>query len=185
VSTHIHLEQFLERDLAAVERKLGDMARTVDRALSACLQALVDNDRQRAYSVILRDQFIDEQETELDKLCLEFLVRHQPVAGHLRFIFATIQINRELERVGDFAESVARQALNISRLEPKPDYTRFVELAHLTQHMLEDSMEAFLKRNADLARRSMAIEERANTMRNSLNAEIAGCETPERSQPQW
>jgi phosphate transport system protein len=173
VSTHVHLEEFLQRDLAAVERKLGDMARAVNRALSACLQALVRNDRQRAYSVILRDQYIDEQETELDRLCLEFLVRHQPVAGHLRFIFATIQINRELERVGDFAESVARQALAISRLEGKPDFAPFVELAELTQHMLEDSIQAFLNRDADLARRSMVIEERANTMRNNLNTEIS------------
>ncbi len=167
------MEEFLQRDLDGIESKISCMAGIVDRALEASLEALTRTNRQKAYSVILRDQYIDEMETEVDRLCLEFLVRHQPVAGHLRFIFAAIQINRELERVGDFAESVARQALTMSRIEPKPDYTRFAELAALSRHMLADAMQAFLKSDADLARRTMVIEERANALRNSLNAEIS------------
>jgi phosphate uptake regulator len=43
--------------------------------------------------VVLRDQNIDELEKQIDRLCLEFLVRQQPVAGHLRFVYATIKIN--------------------------------------------------------------------------------------------
>jgi phosphate transport system protein len=81
------------------------MAGLSERALEASLRALVERDRQLAYSVILRDQYLDEMETELNRLCLEFLVRQQPVAGQLRFVFTTIQINKELERIGDYAET--------------------------------------------------------------------------------
>ena len=122
--------------------------------------------------MILRDQYIDERETELNRLCLEFLVRHQPVAGHLRFIFTAIQINKELERIGDYAESVARQVLAISALEPQPPPAMFIELGELSIRMLREAVQAFLQEDADLALRTMAMEEQANTLRNSINAEL-------------
>ena len=155
-----------------IRAKVADMADLSERAIKASLRALVERNRQLAYSVILRDQYIDERETELNRLCLEFLVRQQPVAGHLRFVFTTIQINKELERIGDYAESIARQVLAVSALEPQPPYARFVELGELSVHMLRDAVQSFLQEDADLAWRTMAIEERANTMRNNISAEL-------------
>ena len=155
-----------------IRSKVAEMGGLSERALKASLQALVQRNRQLAYSVILRDQYIDELETELNRLCLEFLVRQQPVAGHLRFIFTTIQINKELERIGDYAESIARHVLTVSALEPQPPYAKFVELGDLSVHMLRDAVQSFLHQDADLALRTMAIEERANTMRNDINVEL-------------
>lgn len=173
MNTHSHLEESLQRNLEGLRSKVAEMAGLAERALKSSVQALVERNRPLAYSVILRDQYIDELEMELDRLCLEFLVRHQPAGGHLRFVFTTIQTNKELERIGDYAESICRQALALSGLEPQPDYTRFVELGDLALHMLHDAVHAFLHQDADLAWRTMAIEERANTLRNTINAEVA------------
>ncbi|MCX6928368.1 MAG: phosphate signaling complex protein PhoU [Verrucomicrobia bacterium] len=167
-----HLEESLRRDIALIRSKAADMARLSERALEASLRALLRQDRKLAYSVILRDRFIDELETELNRLCLEFVVRHQPVAGDLRFVFTAIQINKELERIGDYAESVARQVLAISGLEPQPPQTLFIELGELSIRMLRESVAAFLQADADLALRTMAMEEQANGLRNSINAEL-------------
>ena len=100
------------------------MSSLAERALRDCVEALADGDRQRAYAVILRDQYIDEKEKEIDRLCLEFLVRQQPVGLHLRLAYSTIKINLELERVGDYAESVARQILRLSDLPAPPETIR-------------------------------------------------------------
>ena len=148
------------------------MAGLSEMALRASVQALTQRNRQMAYSVILRDQYIDELETELDQLCLEFLARHQPVAQDLRFVFSTIQINRELERIGDYAESIARQVLAVSHLEPQPNYEKFVELGDLAIHMLRDAVHSFLQPDASLAARTMVIEERANQLRTTINGEL-------------
>ena len=51
------------------------MARLAERALRDCVRALVERNRQLAYAIILRDKYIDELEKEVDRLCLEFLVR--------------------------------------------------------------------------------------------------------------
>src|ERR1043165_9249788 len=126
-----HLEETLQRDADRIRRKVREMAGLCGMALEGCLSALSDKNRQLAYSVIIRDQRIDELEKEIDRLCLEFLVRQQPVAGTLRFAYVTIKINSELERVGDYAESIARQILALSGLEVTIPIERFAAIANL------------------------------------------------------
>jgi phosphate transport system protein len=120
----------------------------------------------------LRDQFIDEDEKELDRLCVEFLVRQQPVAKHLRFVYAALKINNELERIGDYAESIARQVLKISSLDIKISYDKFRELAGVSIGMVGDTMKAFLDQDPELARRSMALEEKADVLRDDINRDL-------------
>jgi phosphate transport system protein len=156
-----------------LRRKVADMAALSEQALAASLQALTERNRLKAASVILRDQYIDELETELNRLCLEFLVRHQPVAGHLRFAFTIIQVNKELERIGDYAESIARQALKVSSLDPLPSRARFLEIGRLAIGMLRDAVQAFLRSDAGLASTTMALEEQGNSLRDAINADLA------------
>src|SRR4030095_8282019 len=106
-----HYEESLQRDIDRIRARIREMAALCDKALKDCLTALRARNRQIAYSVILGDKRIDELEKEVDRLCLEFLVRQQPVASPLRFAYSTIRINLELERVGDYAGSIARQAV--------------------------------------------------------------------------
>jgi len=167
------LEETLQRDIDLLRSKVSEMGRLSGRALGASVSALVEGDRRLAYSVILRDQYIDELETELDRLCLEFLVRHQPAGAHLRFVYTTIQINKEIERIGDYAESIARQALHLTNLEVRPQLDRFIELGNVATQILRDAVQAFLKQDAELAWRTMALEEQANSLRNTINAEVA------------
>jgi phosphate transport system protein len=170
VNTAPRFEETLRRDIESIRTNVSEMGALAERALAQSLQALVHRDRQAAYSVILRDQYIDEKETELDRLCLEFLVRQQPVAGPLRFVFTTIKLNKELERIGDYAESIARQVLGIASIGSVPLLEQFQELGRLAIHMFHDAVQAFVNENADLARRTMAIEERADGLRSQISA---------------
>lgn len=147
-----------------------------EEALKTGLQALLERSRQKAYAIILRDQRIDELEKEIDRLCLEFLVRQQPVATHLRFAYASIKINAELERIGDYAESIARQVLKLASLETIPAADRFVEIANHSIPMLHAAVEAFVHQDADLARRTMAVEERVDVLRDALNPILIAAE---------
>src|ERR1043166_8230873 len=148
------------------------MAELADRALRDSLEALIKKNLTLAYSVILRDQYIDELEKELDRLCLEFLVRQQPVAGHLRFAYATIKINLELERIGDYAESVARQVLKVSALHDKLPIAHFAELANVSIPMLHNAVKAFVEQDAQLAHQTMSDEDRADGLRNKLDSDL-------------
>jgi phosphate transport system protein len=172
LNTPSHFEETLQRDRDLLRGKVAEMARLSERALEGSLRALEERSRQLAYYVILRDQYIDELETELNRLCLEFVVRHQPVAGQLRFVFTTIQVNKELERIGDYAESIARQVLAVSALEPQPAMAKFVELGKLAIAMLRQAVKSFLEEDPELAARTMVTEEQGNTLRSIINAEL-------------
>jgi len=148
------------------------MAALAEQALRASVQAFLTRNRQLAYTIILRDDAIDELETELDRLCLTFLTRQLPAAGHLRFVFATIHINRELERIGDYAGSIARQVLGLEAVEARPAPERFMELGEVAGGMVRDAVWSFLQGDAGLARRTMVLEERANLLRDQINADL-------------
>ena len=138
------LELSLERDIDRIRQQLLEMSDLAERALRDCVEALTGGNRQRAYAVILRDQLIDEKEKEIDRLCLEFLVRQQPVGIHLRLAYSAIKVNLELERVGDYAESIARQILRLGDLPeaPEPLRRRLVEMADIAIPMLHDAIQA-------------------------------------------
>jgi phosphate transport system protein len=167
-----HFEETLQRDADRIRRKVREMAGLCGMALEGCLTALSDKNRQLAYSVIIRDQRIDELEKEIDRLCLEFLVRQQPVAGTLRFAYVTIKINSELERVGDYAESIARQILQLSSMNVAVPIHRFREIADIAIPMFHGAVEAFLAEDAALAKKTMEAEEQVDRLRHDLNAEI-------------
>ena len=167
-----HLEQSLQRDVDRLRAKVSEMCDLAEKALRDCVKALVENNRQLAYAVILRDDFIDEKEKELDRLCLEFLVRQQPVAGMLRLAYSAIKINQELEQVGDYAENIARQALKLGPLPPAVQKERFVEIADLSINMLHDAIQAFIKQDAELARAMMVVEDTVDSLKSSLNTDV-------------
>ena len=167
-----HYEETLQRDIDLIRSKVTKMFQLDKRALHDVLKAQEDNNRQLAYAVILRDYRIDDLEEEIDRLCLEFIVRQQPVALHLRFAYVTIKINQELERIGDYCESIARQILKTSHLDPRPPTDMFREIANLTIPMLEDSINAYLNQDAELAKGTMDVEEKIDEVRDNINAAV-------------
>lgn len=167
-----HYEESLERDIARIRGKVSEMAKLAEDALTACIGALVAQDRKKAYAVILRDRRIDELEKEIDRLALEFLIRQQPVARHLRFAYITIKVNLELERVGDYAESIARQVIKLTKTSAAVPMERFQQLAAITIPMIRDAVKAFVTGDAGLARNVISREAETDALRSQINSDI-------------
>ncbi|HEX7510403.1 MAG TPA: phosphate signaling complex protein PhoU [Chitinivibrionales bacterium] len=167
-----YLEESLQRDIDRIHAKVTEMANLAEAALQSCVKACTEFNRQLAYAVILRDQFIDEKEKEIDRLCLEFLVRQQPVALPMRFAYSTIKINLEIERVGDYAESIARHILKLKE-KPNPELCNgIVEIADLSIAMFHDSIRAFVEQDVELAKTNIQIEEAVDNLRRTLNGNL-------------
>jgi phosphate transport system protein len=175
-----HYEETLQRDIERIRSKVRQMGALAEAALKTAMRALAERNRQLAYSVIVRDQRIDELEKELDRLCLEFIVRQQPVAGTLRFAYASIKINSELERVGDYAESIARQVVILGSLEFDLPTERFADIAGRAIPMLHAAIDAFITQDSTLARRAMDAEEVIDKLRHQLNTDLVGLQQQNR-----
>src|SRR4051812_1486749 len=147
-----HYEASLARDLERLREKIREMAERNALGLRDGLVALLGNDRQLAYSIILRDTFINALDREIDRLCLEFIIRQQPVGFHLRFAAAVIKVNLDLERVGDYARSIAKRVLKLSTLGNPPVPESFRMIAEKSIPLLGESIQGFLSENPDRAR---------------------------------
>jgi phosphate transport system protein len=180
------LEASLQHDMDLIRSTVQEMSAQCERALRGALAALVDGGRQGAYLVVLRDQQIDELEQQLDRLCLEYLVRQQPAAGHLRFAYAAIKISTALERIGDHAEAMARRILRLDPARSAASVATLIGMGETSVGMLSDAIRAFITSDAELARRTMPIERVVDDQlraieRNLEGEESAGQLTPKAS----
>lgn len=167
------LEASLKHDIDLIRSKVREMTAQCERALRDAIRALAAGERAAAYLVMLRDQQIDELEQQLDRLCLEFLIRQQPAGFHLRFAYAAIKISSELERIGDHAEAVARRVLKLDDSTRGLDFAPFVEMGEASIGMLEDAVRAFVTADVDLARDAMLVEQMVDKRRRALDAMLA------------
>jgi len=167
-----HLEAGLQHDIDLIRSKLLEMLALDEEALTRASHAFLKRDRQLAYSVILRDQDVDALDTQLDRLCPEFIIRHQPAGANLRFVYAASKVVNMLERVGDYAESIARQVLLVGDFEYEIPTDKFSDIAKLAIPMLHNAVQAFVDRNETLARSTMACEPRVNQARDTLTSEL-------------
>ncbi len=167
-----HLDTALQRDLDEIRTNVTAMGGLAVNAVEAAVKAAVQKNRQLAFVVILRDQYIDAMEKQLDRLCMEFLVRHQPAATFLRFVYSATKISLELERVGDYAESMAREALRLTKITSPLPIGAMRRIADLATQMLRDSIRAFVEQDAELARRTIEGDEAVDLLRNQLIADL-------------
>jgi len=163
-----HLEEQLQRDVDRIRDKVREMADLALRALEEAVKALTTGDTRLAYAAILRDSRIDDLESIVDGMCVEFMVRHIPVAKQLRFSHMVARIVGELERVGDYAESINRQAILLARAPRKPDLEPYGRLAHVAIDAIRSSVRAFLDEDLELAESVYAFDAQANTLHQEI-----------------
>ena len=99
-------------------------------------------------------------------------MRHQPAAAQLRFVYASIRINLELERVGDYAEAIAREALRLSRIDSPLPLDRLQQIADLAESMLHDAIRSFVDQDPELASRTIEGDEAVNLLRDKLTSDV-------------
>lgn len=147
-----HYEERLQNDADAIRHLLGELHERVDRAVLECVEAVVSHDRRRAYQTILADRGVNRGTRRLDQLCHSFVVRHLPAAGHLRWVSSILRLNVALERVGDYAVVVCREAVQLGQPPPQ-SFVRDVRLlGQQAERVFAQSFTAFDQGSVPLAR---------------------------------
>ncbi len=152
-----HYEERLERDLSQIKQQVALLAGLVEKALDDAVHALLADDDKLAYATVLADNRINAVSNELDRLRMAFIGVHLPTGSHLRLMAAVVHTNVALERIGDYAVTICREAVQVPR-PPQGLLLREVELmAGESRQMLKQAVDAFLEGNADKARATMVI----------------------------
>jgi phosphate transport system protein len=141
-----------EEELEEIKAGVLEMAGLVEKSLDMVSRALVERDSKLAQEVIDLDDTVDQFEITLDRLTTEFIARHQPMAGDLRFVVVAVKLGPELERMADNAVNIAQRVLHLNaqpQLKPLIDLPRMLAVA---RSMVSDAIAAYVARDALAAR---------------------------------
>ena len=152
-----HYEKRLEEDLATIRHRIEEVGDQVQEALERAVHAALKLDRDLANQVVMGDKPINREIRAIDKLCYGFIARHLPSAGHLRFVSSVLRLDVELERVGDYAVSIARETVQLSTAPSDSVASDIQLLADQAHRVLRQAMESFNTQNPELARGTKAM----------------------------
>lgn len=166
METHFHQE------LNKLKENLLKMAGLAEQAISNAIAALVQRDSVLAEKTIKEDEKINELELLIDDQCLKLLALHQPMAADLRFITSAMRINTELERIGDQAANIAWRAVLLDQEPQLKPYIDIPRMAQISQSMVKDVLDAFVKGDADLARQVCERDDEVDGLNDQVFREL-------------
>jgi len=148
-----HTDREFEQELRHLREQLLLMGSHVESIIGSSLRALLERDSVLAQRTIEADRIVDRLEIEIDGLCLQILARRQPVASDLRFVTMVLKAVTDLERMGDLGVNISERVLELNDEPPLKPYVDLPRMADETQMMLRESLDAFVAKDADRARR--------------------------------
>jgi len=166
------MERHFERELEDLNKQLLLMGGRAETIVLKSVEALRRLDRELANEVFNDDKIMDRMELDIDERCLRLLALQQPMAKDLRLITAALKINNDLERVGDHAVNIAGSVMRLAGkplLKPLIDIPRMAELA---SDMLHEALDAFVRRDAETARRICLRDDAVDALNDQIFREL-------------
>lgn len=144
----------LEVELQNLKHEMTEMADLVTTQIQKSLTALIEGDTDLASEVIFNEKRVNAFELSLDKECENILALLNPFATDMRFVFATLKINSNFERIGDSAEGIAQYILMMGETFDKEllKISRFSEMIDTVNMMLQSISQAYANGDTKLAR---------------------------------
>ncbi len=149
--TH-HISQQYNIELDDIRKHLAEMGGMAQRQVNDAISALVDADIDKADQVVRSDSMVNSMEVSIDEECIKILAKRQPAASDLRLVIAVTKAITDLERIGDEASKIARQAIVLTTEGMAP--RGYIEVRHIGGHvsrMLQDALDAFARLDVDMA----------------------------------
>ena len=156
------------RNLATVRDDLMELGSLVAAAMEQSVRAVLTRDGDLARRVIVGDVAVNSLEEAIDRECVRLIALFQPVAGDLRQLMAVDHIITELERIGDSATNIAEEVLTLSHQPPRPIHPSLASMAQTVQEMVRQSLEAFFRSNAHLARQVCLADDDVDAMDRAI-----------------
>jgi phosphate transport system protein len=145
-------------------------ALTLD-AVRSGTHALERRDASLAARVIAGDDEIDDTRRRVEAACIELIWKQQPVAGELRAIAGMLQIVTDLERIGDYAVDISKNAIKLIDVPLRPATVEVGQIAAVAQTMVADAMRAYREGDGDLANAVIERDDEVDLLyRNGIGA---------------
>lgn len=148
------------------------MSSSVEQALENAFRALHEADDKLAFTTILSDLPINRMMRKIDRMCHAFIAVHLPSAGLLRFISSVIRGNIILERIGDYAVTIAREAVQLGDSPAGYMSAELKTVSDEAMSVLGESIDAFNASSAQRGRTAIAMASKVEQAMDGIYAEL-------------
>ncbi len=162
----------LDRQITHLQEEITLLADVVDKAIYRSVEALKDRDLAESQSVIDGDDYIDQKRYDIEELCVDLIATQQPMAGDLRAIVAMLHIAVELERMGDYAEGIAKISLLMGNEPPLKPLIDIPRMANKAGEMLRDSVDCLVERDLAKAEKVMDDDDEVDDLYDQVYREL-------------
>ncbi len=161
-----------DEELQDLQRRLLEMGGMVESAIRRAVSALANRDERDAQEVLRGEARINQLEIEIDDFAIRLLALHQPMARDLRFLTAAIKINNDLERMGDLAVNIVERAMSLMAHPPVKPLIDIPHMGRLVDSMVRTSLDAFVRRDGELARGVLLSDDAVDNLRDRIYVEL-------------
>lgn len=166
------MRNIFNEQLSQLNDMLVEMGTMIEKSISQATRAIVDHNKKKAKKAIRAEREIDQLEKDIESLCLNLLLRHQPVASDLRLISAALKMITDMERIGDQAADISEIARFLTGLDHKIELSGISQMAALTSKMVTESIDAFVKRDLELAQKVINDDDAVDGMFDKIKLEV-------------
>ena len=160
------------KKLREIQDDILIMGSMVSKAIARSIEALQNRDLKLAQEIIKDDLKINDKRYEIEEKCVQLIATQQPMASDLRTIISVLYIITELERIGDYAEGNGKITIMIGNEPPLKPLIDIPRMGEKTIDMLNRSLDAFIKRDAESAKVIIAEDDLIDNLYDQVFREL-------------
>jgi len=168
----MEMRTIFRENLKGIQDEILFMGSMVCEAVTRSIQALKNRDQDLARRIIDDDILINKKRFDIEEKSIQLISTQQPVASDLRIIIAALNIIVDMERVGDYAKSIARIAIQIGEEPPLKPLIDIPRMADKTTDMLRRSLKAYINLDADMAKEIAKEDEEIDNLYDQVYNEL-------------
>ena len=161
-----------QQHLREIENDVRTMGNMVVKAIDRAIEALKKRDLTLARQIIADDAQVNKQRFSIEDKCVELISTQQPVASDLRLVVAALSIIIELERIGDYAEGIAKIVIMIGDEPPLKPLIDIPLMGEITVEMINKSLQSFLTRDPEMAMQVVSLDDTVDGLNDQIFREL-------------
>ena len=162
----------LDQQLNILQQEVGVLAGDVESAITRAVDSLKRRDLAVSQQVVDEDDYIDQKRFDIEDRCVDLIATQRPMARDLRAIIAFLHIAVELERMGDYAEGIAKISLMMGDAPPLKPLIDIPRMAEKATKMLRDSMDSLISRDPVKAHQVCQADDDVDQLYDQVHREL-------------
>lgn len=168
----LRTRQAFDEQLEQLQQRLLQFGTFVEAMVDKAIRALTYQDLRLAREVIAEDDTADHMDVEIEQMCMHLIAQQQPMGSDLRVIGSTMKVIADVERIADYAVDIARIAIALADTEYFKPLVDIPRMAELVRHMLRRGLEALVKRDVDMTREIIEMDNEVDALWRKLRAQL-------------